>query len=259
MSDTKPLSADMSEGLFVPEAARRKKAEDEDLEAFLKSVGATMEAKGLLVDEDAWKRDQERIRFEEVRDELEATIPGSLRWARFASNEWGFPLAPPTPKYPTGRLVVTSHEVQQSRDAVISRYPHVIWIGKAGAGKSSLAAAALREWTRGSMRSSMFAPVRRLASARSQHKLGAGEAPYIARAMSVSMLLIDDLGGEVDGDVKSSAISDIIRERVEAGKALWITTGLGRNELEKCYDGGAIRRLFEHSFAIHLKRDELRA
>lgn len=206
------------------------------LETILAELAATT-----AVPDGSWEAEQARMRLHEVTDELEATIPGDLRWARFSAPE-------------LRARVGGSRSIAVSTAAVPR--DHVVWLGPPGAGKSSLATAALRAWVAASKRAAMFGRAHHLGTARLQHRAGAGEAPYVARAIAAPLLLIDDLGAEAQ--TQNSAIADVIRDRVDEGKPLWITTGLEIDALKARYDGGAIRRMFERALLIQLEgpRDE---
>jgi hypothetical protein len=193
-------------------------------------------AKIATVPDGTWEADQERLRREEVRDELEATIPRDLRWARFGAPELA------------GR-VGGDRPIGRSQAAV--RCAYVVWMGEPGVGKTSLAVAALRAWTRDARRAAMFGRAHHLGTARIQQRAGAGEAPVVARAIAAPLLLIDDLGAE--SQTQNSAIADVVRERFDEGKPLWITTGLTAQEVAARYDGGAVRRIFERAMVIQLK------
>jgi DNA replication protein DnaC len=197
-------------------------------------------AKIATVPEGTWEADQERLRREEVRDELEATIPRDLRWARFNAPELA------------GRVVGGADPVARSQAAVRCQY--VVWMGHAGTGKTSLATAALRAWSRDAKRAAMFGRAHHLGTARIQQRAGSGEAPIVARAIAAPLLLIDDLGAEAQ--TQNNAIADVIRDRFDEEKPLWFTTGLTANEVAARYDGGAVRRIFERAMVIQLVRPE---
>jgi len=193
------------------------------------------------VPEGAWEAEQERMRAGEARDELEATVPRKLAWARFSS-------AGELTLTPEGGRVATPSGIAQSRAAV--RCAHVVWMGPPGAGKSSLGVAALRAWVAGARRPAMFVAAHHLATARIQHAAGRGEAPLVIRAVAAPLLLIDDLG---QGNATTTdAAADVIRDRVDQDKPLWITTGLTAQELTARYDGGAIRRIFERAMVVRV-------
>ena len=191
------------------------------------------------VPEGAWESEQRRMQLEEARDNLESTIPRALTWAWFTKHGR-------LTLTPDGQSVANDEAVRRSIDAV--RCDHVVWMGPPGAGKSSLAVASLRRWVSGSSRAAMFIAAHHLATARIQHAAGRGEAPAVARAIAAPMLLIDDLGA--GNATATDAASDVIRDRVDQGKPLWITTGLTAQELAARYDGGAIRRIFERAMVV---------
>ena len=192
------------------------------------------------VPEGAWEAEQARMRGTEVRDELESTIPAGLRWAMFVDGTLRA-----TPK---GETIATPDAVRRSLAAI--RCEHVVWMGAPGRGKSSLAVASLRLWVAKSNRAAMFAKSHHLATARIQNKAGQGDAPYVVRAIVAPLLLIDDLGS--GGATANDAAPDVIRDRVDEGRPLWITTGMRRKELAARFDGGALRRVMERAMVIDL-------
>ena len=193
------------------------------------------------VPEGAWEAEQQRMRLGEARDNLEATIPRLLAWARFSAQ---------------GDMTLTPDGVRVASPAMVARSlasvrcAHVVWMGDPGAGKSSLAVASLRRWVSGSHRPAMFVAAHHLATARIQHAAGRGEAPLVARAIAAPLLLIDDLGQ--GNTTATDAVSDVIRDRVDQDKPLWITTGLTAQELMARYDGGALRRIFERAMIVRV-------
>lgn len=142
--------------------------------------------------------------------------------------------------------------------------PRVILSGPPGCGKTSLAACMLRriidralepeatieQWRRAS--SILFVDAHELAGARAAAPLGS-EAPLVKRAFGVSVLVIDELGGE-PANVPRNAIPDVLHKR-HKDPSRWtiVTTGLTTNALADVYGGGIVRRLFEGAAVINPK------
>lgn len=145
-----------------------------------------------------------------------------------------------------------------------SRQPEgtLLLMGQAGAGKTSLMAAAYNAvLDAGSHASSSHADYHLarnaawttafdLAKARRTASLGA-EAPAVATAMGATLLAIDELGAEKDG-LGAEAVYEVLYARHAACKPTLYTTPLSREALAQKYGGGGERRLFERATVIHL-------
>lgn len=145
------------------------------------------------------------------RQELDAyaalqrmNLPKAYAWATFDSQDLAARVARPD-------------AIEGARKACGDR--RVLLVGEAGSGKTSLACAMLRQRGRG-----LFAGAYYIAKARSEHRLGEGEAPEIDRAIAAPLLVLDDLGLE---QAKNTAISEVIYERHAEEKATIVTTGFG--------------------------------
>lgn len=132
--------------------------------------------------------------------------------------------------------------------------PKVVLKGLIGRGKTTLGAAMLigragMLFDRGQRcAGARFIPAMELGLARSQHRLGAGEAELVEEAMTADLVLIDDLGAEGPRDVE--VISAVIHARHDQDLGLWITTGLTAAEVGQRYGGGVERRLYEGAVLI---------
>lgn len=198
------------------------------------------EAHRRQAEEDA--REAERLRVQRLTAPL-GEIPEAHRGLRFGSVELA------------GR--VRRPEAAREAEAALGA-AMVLLVGPAGAGKTSLAAASLvtavdhalagdraaiklvtrAHWT--------TAPD--LARARREHRLGAGEAAEVERALRASFLVIDDLGQEVND--RDGALVELIYERHAHRRATVVTTGLNYKSIVERYNDGIARRLTEASQAI---------
>lgn len=141
----------------------------------------------------------------------------------------------------------------------------LIFFGVTGAGKTSLACAMLDAWVRaepGRRSGAFFIEASDLSRARSRHKLGADEAPDVARAMTCPLLVLDELGGRGEND-RDGCITDVVWARTNAELPIWITCGLGAEQqtmhdfaeaLARRYDGGFVRRLLDAGKRVQLGR-----
>lgn len=134
-----------------------------------------------------------------------------------------------------------------------------VFVGPPGAGKTTLAVAmfrasveAARPARLGRPAAHRYVSAHQLAKARALHPLGDGEAPLIAEALSAPLLLIDELGGE--DQRHASAVAEVIYERHAAGRATWITTGVGSEAIATRYGGGIARRILEGATVFKLTR-----
>lgn len=118
--------------------------------------------------------------------------------------------------------------------------------GKPGAGKTSLGVAAARAHVLADSerRSFAFADAADVAVARRNASLGA-EAHLVALALDVGLLVLDDLGAEVDD--RSGALADVIRARHAACLPTIVTTWCSGEELARRYGGGIARRVLDGS------------
>ncbi len=82
-----------------------------------------------------------------------------------------------------------------------------------------------------------------LSTARKRHRLGRDEAPIIDEACTASILVLDDLGWERDGD--NTAIGDVLNQRYESELPTIITSGLTQDELLEHYGDAVFRKAFD--------------
>lgn len=168
-------------------------------------------------------------------DRAMRTIPPAYDWATLES-----PLL--------AQRVATMPGAAEIRTILASM--RVVFVGPAGAGKTSLAAALLREAVKQG-REGRFSHAFRLATARSRHKLGEGEAPLVEAAIGADLLLIDDLGNERRTEL--SAVPDVIFERHADEAPTWVTTAFSSTELASMYGDGIVRRITERAYVVKVK------
>ncbi|NUP13790.1 MAG: ATP-binding protein [Polyangiaceae bacterium] len=82
-------------------------------------------------------------------------------------------------------------------------------------------------------------------------KLG-NEPPLLERARRVSVLLLDELGGELEGDASRTLVEQLITKRHREHKPTLVTTGLPRDVFERRYSYSVFGRLTEPDRALVL-------
>lgn len=181
-----------------------------------------------------WECDRRMAREREAQEALgqaARTFPRFYAWAHID--------APALGKRVTGcDLATTIPQVLAAQ--------RVVFAGPSGSGKTSLAVACLRE----RLPDCMFVSALKLGTARIQHSAGDGEAELVARCTRTPLLLIDEVGGEVN--TATNALRDVIFDRYEAGRATWITTGFTAIQLAERYGDGTVRRLLENACLVKL-------
>lgn len=170
-----------------------------------------------------------------VRPALES-IPPSFRWAVFDSPEI------------RDRVRLGDRAILPARGGL----PYALGvtvIGPAGAGKTSLACAMLRAWCFdrsipiGVRASGIFTSARMVARSLDQ--------PF-GIMLHAGIVLLDDLGAEVDTPTGRAAVTDLIVERGAWDRPTIVTTGLDRAALHARYGDGVSRRLFERTLVLNL-------
>lgn len=163
-------------------------------------------------------------------------VPAGLAWARMDSPDLAARVVAPT-AIDAVRANLTS--------------PRVVLVGPAGAGKSSLAVAALHALMDDPTFEPRFAHAYKLGTARIQHAAGSGDAPYVERAQRAEWLLLDDLGAE--RATQNNAVQDVISDRHIEDLPTWVTTGFSPAEIAQKYGDGIARRVFERAVVIKLE------
>ncbi|MEO8801207.1 MAG: hypothetical protein ABI551_25165 [Polyangiaceae bacterium] len=168
---------------------------------------------------------------------FEMALPLKYRWARL-----GHPLLAKRAK---GMAIPEAPPTASS----------VVFLGRPGAGKTSLAVALLRSLLErelaaaesaddfdGLVRGFRFVHAHRLGVARIP---GSADPDEIRNATNARVLLLDDLGE--DCDVPSNPVPGVIIERHAEERTTWITTSRTPTAIAERYGGGIARRVFEHA------------
>jgi DNA replication protein DnaC len=154
------------------------------------------------------------------------TIPKAFRWATLDAPE-------------LRARVARERSIAEAQAAMASG--SLILVGPSGCGKTSLACALLRAWeARNPRRRGMFGAAWRLSVARP-------ETPEVGRAMTVSLLVLDDLGSEQN--LVTSSVRNVIFARAEAELPTWITTWMTAEQIAQRYGDNIARRLLETRYA----------
>lgn len=163
-------------------------------------------------------------------DRLNDSVPERYRDCRFGSERVAF--------------------VDQSKAGSIAAASQrgLLITGPAGFGKTTMAVAKLYQAFEQGRRSCMFVSAPELATARRVHPLGDGDAPLVARAMSVGVLVLDDVGKEKQD--MSGVVSEVIFHRHAKNKRTIVTASFGVDAARAAYDDGIARRLFEEEWVI---------
>ncbi len=189
-----------------------------------------------------------RDRRDQRLDLARSTIPGAAKWARFDNPE-------------LAQRVRPADAVGQAREAMRSR--RVLLRGKAGSGKTSLAAALFRAHLLRALQASAtepevraaesarFVPAYDLARAVQQTALGHGEPELVRACLTAGLLVLDDLGAEPV--VPSSPVADVLYHRHAEGRRTIVTTGYSEAQLGARYGDGIVRRLLEQAAVISLE------
>jgi DNA replication protein DnaC len=171
---------------------------------------------------------------------VHASVPKHFRWALGASAD------------------VLAERVKAPRSLIeraLANPPagDMVLHGDTAVGKTSLAVAMLDRYV-------LQAPAERtgarlfeaywLAGARARHALGQGEAPIVEAAMRASLLVLDDVGSEIDD--RRNVIADVIFRRHNEDLPTWITTGFTPEQLMGRYGSQVLRRIVEHAKRVEL-------
>jgi hypothetical protein len=129
-----------------------------------------------------------------------------------------------------------------------------LFVGISGSGKTSLAVAMMREWSRLNRRPALFVLATDLATAKSRSSFGR-ESAEIAQARTAPLLVLDDVGTE-EFRSPASPVTETVFHRHANALPTWITTWMGaeaervnpqkaRKVVVDRYGDGFARRVFE--------------
>lgn len=128
---------------------------------------------------------------------------------------------------------------------------NVLFAGPTDIGKSTAAALLFRallaravttggrEWDMA--KSMQWFGAERLAAARREQRMGAGEAPDVLAAIHARLLVLDDAGWDRD----PLAVSEVTDARYEFGHPTIITTGKSKTQLIEHYGEAVVRRMLD--------------
>jgi DNA replication protein DnaC len=221
----------LHEGGPEPILSDRPPSDPAEVKAWFRATFGEMPAP--TADMDAETDDAPRERRREALASFERTLPKAYQWAKFSAGALG---------QRVGGAATTALADKTWRK------PKVVFMGAAGAGKTSLAVACLRRWVAENGRAAGFFHAYALGVARLQHAAGRGEPEIVERAMKWPMVLVDDLGSE--RAMSGCAVPDVIFLRHAEQLPLWVTTGMTRAQLVTRYGEGIVRRLFERAFVV---------
>lgn len=156
---------------------------------------------------------------------------------------------------PLGGGWLTADRVQRIR-LVVERQRRVVLLGPAGSGKSTLAAAHLRAQVERRPEDR----IRYVAAASLAKPGGPGRPSPLELALSAEVLVLDDVGAELEGAQAGSGlaaqrigpVSQVIAARFERSRWTLVTTGLERDAITALYGDRVARRMFEGAGLVRL-------
>lgn len=113
--------------------------------------------------------------------------------------------------------------------------------GLSGTGKTTLAVAGVRAHFDRRPHDVFFIQAPELVEAKHAHPVGRGECPIVERALSVRLLVLDDMGNEPRTPSAVALIKRIFLHRYDNRLDTWVTTGFPLDDIEKIY-GDVVRR-----------------
>ena len=182
----------------------------------------------------------ERRAMQEDLERAIGTIPNRGRWARFTSPEL------PGRVRPSSAIEQASEAQQRLAEGTAHI---VVLIGPSGAGKTTLANCIFRrliETSAKPTRGAAWWAASYVGRAPTESPMGS-EAPGVRRCREGSVIVLDDMGAEVDRTAQREAsgiVGDVLRERVDEGRCTIVTTFLEQDRIVARYGDGVCRRLF---------------
>jgi DNA replication protein DnaC len=173
-------------------------------------------------------------------ERLHSTVPKRFRWALGADRSTLL-----------GRVKASPELV----DRAIASPPsgNMVLLGDTAAGKTSLVVAMFDAWARQDPIARIggeFVEAYWLAGARARHALGQGESQMVETAMNATLLVLDDLGSEVDD--RRNVLQDVVFHRHNEDLPMWITSGFAVEQLMGRYGSQVIRRILENAKRVEL-------
>lgn len=184
-----------------------------------------------------------RARRESYLAEARASIPTVFRGLRLDGDELPRRVTSASPELLAAALEYTASA-------------RVVLLGPSGAGKTSIGCAMLNalidrgaalDCTPTAFRTAQgarFVDALELRTAVAEWKLGQGTPPEVEEAHAATVLLLDDVGKELELKT-ANPIPEIVRYRHARGLPTWVTTSLDETKMTISYDQAHMRRIFE--------------
>lgn len=128
--------------------------------------------------------------------------------------------------------------IDRATYAITRRYV-VIYGAKSGLGKSSLAGAMLRTWSKRNNGLALWVPA---------FSLCGSDMQLDEDFVTAAVVVIDDLGNE--RQMASSLVSELLEARRSTNRATWVTTALDSNAMRVRYGENVSRRVYEKAVLI---------
>ena len=123
-----------------------------------------------------------------------------------------------------------------------SRSPSLLFMGETGLGKTHLSLA-IGEAVSAAGKSVRYQSAPELFRHIQREYYGKGEPDTVGQALSAELLIIDDLGAEMENQLNVSALYNLVNSRLNAGLPVIISTNLSPKELERRYTNRIASRL----------------
>ena len=133
--------------------------------------------------------------------------------------------------------------LEQARAIELERLDRATLLGPAGAGKTALAVAMASTWSRATARPAFFVGAVDVGVARQEHGLGEGAPRILRDAGAAPLLVLDDLGQELESG--AATVAHVVQRRYDDAKPTLTTSGLTVEQLVSRYGAGVARRLLE--------------